>query len=302
MIDNRNVALNRKNTNFTNMELKYSSPVFTVESESSIFEALKQMQTNFVKHIVVASKNKPLGIVTERDINKFLENDKTARALNEIPVKHVMQKNIISIVDGLEDHFIQCASRMETFKIGAVVLMGSEGSMVGIVTKTDIAKAFSAVYGGKFLVKDYMTENAVTCRKSDSLKFALNVMNRNDISRLVVTDESGKPLGLITTNTLLTHSDYFSKGQTRSRDYLIPIGKDENITVGDLLKDELLMIEQEDDLATAASLMIKNKVSGIPVVDSKQNLVGIVSKFDIVRAFTVVGSNEEIKTKYRDLY
>jgi CBS domain-containing protein len=302
MIDNRNVALNRKNTNFTNMELKYSSPVFTVESESSIFEALKQMQTNFVKHIVVASKNKPLGIVTERDINKFLENDKTARALNEIPVKHVMQKNIISIVDGLEDHFIQCASRMETFKIGAVVLMGSEGSMIGIVTKTDIAKAFSAVYGGKFLVKDYMTENAVTCRKSDSLKFALNVMNRNDISRLVVTDESGKPLGLITTNTLLTHSDYFSKGQTRSRDYLIPIGKDENITVGDLLKDELLMIEQEDDLATAASLMIKNKVSGIPVVDSKQNLVGIVSKFDIVRAFTVVGSNEEIKTKYRDLY
>ncbi len=284
------------------MEVKYSSPVFTVEPESSIFDALRQMQTNFVKHIVVASNKKPLGIVTERDINRFLENDKTARALDEIPVKHVMQKNIISIVDGLEDHFIQCASRMETFKIGAVVLMDLEGNMIGIVTKTDIARAFAAVYGGKFLVKDYMTENAVTCRKSDSLKFALNVMNRNDISRLVVTDESGKPLGLITTNTLLTHSDYFSKGQTRTRDYLVPIGKDENITVGDLLKDELLMIEQEDDLASAASLMIKNKVSGIPVVDSNQNLVGVVSKFDIVRAFTVVGSNEEIKAKYQELY
>ena len=302
MIDNQNLVLNEKNVGSTYMEAKYSSPVFAVESEASIFEALRQMQTNFVKHIVIATKNKPLGIVTERDINKFLENDKTARALDEIPVKHVMQKNIISIVDGLEDHFIQCASRMETFKIGAVVLVNSEGGMIGIVTKTDIAKAFSAVYGGKFLVKDYMTENAVTCRKSDSLKFALSVMNQNDISRLVVTDESGKPLGLITTNTLLTHSDYFSKGQTRSRDYLIPIGKDENITVGDLLKDELLMIEQEDDLATAASLMIKNKVSGIPVVDSNQNLVGIVSKFDIVRAFTVVGSNEEIKAKYREVY
>lgn len=291
-----------KKYDFVNMEMKYSSPVFTVEVEASIFEALKQMQTNFVKHIVIATKNKPLGIVTERDINKFLENDKTARALDEIPAKHVMQKNIISIVDGLEDHFNQCASRMETFKIGAVVLIDSKGSMIGIVTKTDITRAFAAVYGGKFIVKDYMTENAVTCRKSDSLKFALSVMNRNDISRLVVTDESGKPLGLITTNTLLTHSDYFSKGQTRSRDYLLPIGKDENITVGDLLKDELLTIEQEDDLASAASLMIKNKVSGIPVVDNKKNLVGIVSKFDIVRAFTVVGSNEEIKAKYRELY
>ena len=284
------------------MEAKYSSPVFTVEAEASIFEALKQMQTNFVKHIVVATKNKPLGIITERDINKFLENDKTARALDEIPVKHVMQKNIISIIDGLEDHFIQCASRMETFKIGAVVLVDREGKIIGIVTKTDIARAFAAVYGGKFLVKDHMTENVVTCRKSDSLKFALSVMNRNNISRLVVTDESGKPLGLITTNTLLIHSDYFSKGQTRSRDYLLPIGKDEKVTVGDLLRDELLMIEQEDDLASAASLMINNKVSGIPVVDNNQNLVGVVSKFDIVRAFTVVGSNEEIKAKYRELY
>lgn len=284
------------------MDELYSTPVYTVEPESSILEALRQMQTNFIKRIVVASKNKPVGIVTERDINKFLENDKTARALNEIPIKHVMQKNVISIHDGQEDHFIQCATRMETFKIGSVVLVNDGGHLIGIVTKTDITKAFSMVYGGKYLVKDYMTTKVITCRKSDSLRFALNQMNRNEISRLVVTNEKGSPIGLITTNTLLTHSDYFSKGETRSRDYLIPLGKGEELTVGDLISDDLLTISQEEDLASAASLMIKNKISGIPVTNSEGDLVGVVSKFDVVRAFTTVGSHEEIRAKYEEVY
>lgn len=284
------------------MKVQYSAPVFTVNPESSVFEALRQMQTNFVKHIVISLNKKPVGVVTERDINKFLENDKTSRALNEIPIKHVMQKNVISISDGFEDHFNQCATRMETFKIGSVVLVDDQGELIGIVTKTDIAKAFSIVYGGKFLVKDYMSRGAVTCRKSDSLNFALNVMNSNEISRLVVTDENGIPLGLITTNTLLTHSDYFSKGKTRSRDYLLPMGKGKDLTVSDLINNELLTISQEEDLATAASLMVKNKIGGIPVTDIKKNLVGVISKFDVVRAFTVIGSNEELKAKYQEFY
>ena len=284
------------------MEAKFTTPVFTVEPEASVYEALNQMQTNFVKHIVVTSKNKPVGVVTERDINKFLENDKTSRALNEIPVKHVMQKNVVLISDGFEDHFNQCATRMETFKIGAVVLVDDSGKLIGIVTKTDITKAFSMVYGGKFKVKEFMTKGAVTCRKSDSLKFAVDVLNRNEISRLVVTDDEGKPEGLISTNTFLTHSDYFSKGTTRSRDYLLPVGKGEKLTVSDLMSDEILTISDEEDLATAASAMIKNKIGGIPVVDSKKNLVGVVSKFDVVRAFIKVGSHEELKSKYKDFY
>ncbi|MFQ5573148.1 MAG: HPP family protein [Nitrosopumilaceae archaeon] len=301
MSENQNVILNQKQWQ-TNLMNRYSSPVITVNPETSIFDTLKQMQTNFIKHIVVSNKNKPLGVVTERDINKFLENDKTARAIDEIPIKHVMQKNVISLVDGLEDHFAQCATRMETFKIGCVVLTDDNGELVGIVSRTDIAKAYSVAFGGKYLVKDYMTKKVVTCRKSDSLKYALSLINQNEVSRLVVTDENGSPTGLITTNTFLTHSDYFTKDQTRSRDYLLPIKKGETLTVEDMLSDEILTIDQEADLATAASLMVKNKINGIPVIDNNNNLVGVISKFDVVRAFTVIEPHEQLKSKYKELY
>jgi len=301
MSDNQNSVLNEKRIEIDSVRKTYSSPVITVKPESSIFDALLQMQTNFIKHIVVAVKNIPVGIVTERDINKFLEENKTAYAINEIPIKHVMQKNIITIVNGTEDHFEQCAARMETFKIGAVILINDNGELTGIISKTDLTKSFANVFGGKYLVKNFMNKKIVTCRRSDSLKFALSLMNKNQISRLIVTDENGYPVGLISTNTLLTHSDYFTKGNTRSRDYLLPING-EKLTVNDLLTDELVIINEEEDLAVAASKMIKNKIGGIPVVSSENNLVGIVSKTDVVRAFSVVGSHEEIKLKYKELY
>ena len=93
--------------NNTCVEKLYSTPVISVNSNSSIFEVLQKMQSNFIKRLVITDETKPLGIITERDIDKFLEDDKTARAIDEIPVKHLMQKNIVLITDGLEDDFYQ---------------------------------------------------------------------------------------------------------------------------------------------------------------------------------------------------
>jgi len=282
------------------VEKLYSAPVFSVSPDSSVFEALQTMQSKFVKRLVITEGSKPLGIITERDINKFLEEDKTVRVLDEIPIKHLMQKNIVLITDGLEDDFYQCSSKMENLKIGSIILVDKNGDLSGIISRTDIVKSYANIFGGKYLVKDFMSSKIVTCRKSDSLKFALNLMNQNKVSRLVVTDENGIAVGLISTNTLLTHSDYFTKGNTRSRDYLLPLNNE--ITVNDLLEEKLVTIGKDEDLAKAASLMIKHKISGIPVLDSNQNLIGLVSKTDIVRAFSDVIPHERLKMKYKEMY
>lgn len=281
---------------------KFKSPVITVDPQASIHNALVKMQLNFIKRIVITDDNRPVGIVTERDISRFLGNDKTARALDEIPISHVMRKNPITIVDGLDDHFEQCTTRMDTFKVGSIVMVDSDGDIIGIVTKTDITKAFSVIHGGKCKVKEYMSEKVITCRESDTLRYALNMINTNNISRLVVTDNNGNPTGIITTNTFLTHSSYFTNGKTRTRDYLLPTKEETELHVGDLIKKELVTIGPEDDLATAAQIMIKNEISGIPVVNGGKKIVGIITKFDVVRAFTDAGINEKLKTKYKNVY
>lgn len=281
---------------------KFKSPVITVGPHASIHDTLVKMQLNFIKRVVITDDSRPVGIVTERDISRFLENDKTVRVLNEIPISHVMRKNPITVVDGFEDHFVQCTTRMDTFRIGSIIMVDSDGSIIGIVTKTDITKAFSVIYGGKFKVKDYMSEKVITCRESDTLRYALNMINTNNISRLVVTDNNGNPIGIITTNTFLTHSSYFTNGKTRARDYLLPTKEEAELHVGDLIKNEVVTVGPEDDLATTAQLMIKNEISGIPVVDGGKKLVGVITKFDVVRAFSDAGINEKLKTKYKNVY
>ena len=282
------------------MENQFSKSVITVNPDSSVYEALEKMQSNSIKRVVVCEETKPLGIITERDINKFLESDKTARALDEIPVKHLMEKNVVLITDKLEDDFYQCASKMVNFHIGSVIITDKHGDLSGIISRTDLVKSYANVFGGKYLVKDFMTKQLVTCRKTDSIKFALDLMNQNKVSRLVVTDENGSPIGLISTNTLLTHSDYFSKGTTRSRDYLLPL-KDK-VSVNDLLEENLVTINEDEDLAKAASKMINSKISGIPVLDSNQKLVGVVSKTDVVTAFSDIVPHEKLKQKYEEMY
>jgi CBS domain-containing protein len=43
-------------------------------------------------------------------------------------------------------------------------------------------------------------------------------------------------------------------------------------------------ISQDSDLADAAQIMAMNRISGLPVVNSNDTLVGIITKTDIVKA------------------
>ena len=274
--------------------------VITVKPDTSVKEVLQKMQSNFIKHIVVISNNKPVGIVTERDINRFLENDKTAKALEEISAEQVMKKEPITITEGEEETLNQIAESMDIFKIGSVIIVNEDQSLSGIVTRKDIVKLYGTVYAGKFRVKDHMTHRVFTCRMSDALKYALSMLNHNKVSRLVVTDSGGKALGIITTNTFLTNSSYFTK-DSETCDYLLP-SENEERTVGDLVSEELVAINVEDDLAIAAQKMIQNHINGIPVTDNSGMLIGVISSSDIIRAFVKVPLTKKLLEEYSKSY
>jgi len=271
----------------------YTSPVITQEPENTIHDALFLMQKNDIKRIVIVKDNFPVGIVTERDIGRFLEKDKTARSLDNISLDEIMSRNPVNITIGQHDHLEQCAIRMETFQISSIVVVDNEGKLIGITTKSDLVKNFSNLYTGVYKVKDYMNRKMITCRKSDSLMYALNMLNVNKISRLVVTDNDGKPVGIITYDTFLRNSEYFKPGKHDTRHYLLPKASAKELQVGNLIANELLTIESENDLSKAAKLMTEYKISGIPTVDKNGNLEGIISSTDIVRAYS------EVETHFR---
>ncbi len=271
---------------------QFTSPVITLGLEGSINDALFLMQKNDIKRIVIVEDSFPRGIVTERDIGKFLENDKTTKPLDKIPIQNVMSRNLVTISSEDEDIPTQSAIRMDTFQISSVIVVDNDGKLVGIITKSDLTRNFAKLYSRLYRVEDYMSKRIITCRRSDSLYFALDMLNKNKISRLVVTDSDGKAIGVISYDTFLRNSGFF-KSNKSTRDYLLPSTNAKEMRVSDLIGKELLTVEMEDDLAIAAKLMTEYRISGIPVLDSKGSLEGVISSSDVVRAYS------EVETHFR---
>ena len=252
------------------------------------------MQKNSVKRIVITEKDIPIGIVTERDIGNFLEFDKTTRNLDEIVLTEIMSQNLVTVSSDQSDVLSQCAIRMDTFQISSVIITNETGKLVGITTKSDLVHNFAIRYPRAYKVQDYMSKRIMTCRKSDSIYFGLDMLNKNKISRLVVTNNDGKAMGLITYDSFLRNSNYF---KNPSRNYLLPDDSDKGMTVGDIIGSELIAVNSEDDLAKAANLMVEYNVNGIPVVDTNDDLKGVISATDIVKAYTEVETHKRLAKK-----
>ncbi len=277
---------------------QYTTPVITLNPENTINDALITMQKNDIKRIVITTNDFPIGIVTERDIGRFLEEDKTSRALDKIQLNEIMSVNLVTINEDQEDVLAQSAIRMDTFQISSIIVVNGEGKLVGISTKSDLVRNYANFYRNTHKVKDYMSRKLITCRKSDSLIFALEMLNKNKVSRLVVTDNDGKTVGIITYDTFLRNSKYF-KSKMNTRDYLLPTSSAKEMIVGNLIGTELLTVESEDDLSKAAKIMTQHRISGIPTIDSRGNLEGIISSTDIANVYSKIEahitSRSEIK-------
>lgn len=265
-------------------QMLYSAPVITLGPEDSTSDALFLMKKNDIKRIVIVNDDIPVGMVTERDIGRFLQNDKTSRMLDKIHLNEIMSRNVFTISKDQDELLVQCAIRMDAFQIGSIVIVDNE-KLVGIVTKSDLTKNFSNSFAGAYKVKDYVNTKMITCRKSDSLLFALTMLNRNKIARLVVTDNDGRPVGIISYDTFLRNSEYFKFEKQNVRDYLLPKNSTKELLVSDLVGNELLTIGSNDDLAKAARLIVEYNISGIPVIDENGNLEGVISTTDVVRAY-----------------
>jgi CBS domain-containing protein len=64
----------------------------------------------------------------------------------------------------------------------------------------------------------------------------------------------------------------------------IPSGALAMTLAEDIMTRSLLWINMNAGLSDAAKMMIRNRISGLPVVDGHGYLVGIITKTDVVKA------------------
>ena len=90
------------------------------------------------------------------------------------------------------------AKLLDEHRIGAVVITGSSGEVVGILSERDIVSAI-ARKGPEILnapAEEIMTRKVLTCQPSDSIYEIMNVMTENRVRHLPVLVE-GRLEGII---------------------------------------------------------------------------------------------------------
>lgn len=112
------------------------------------------------------------------------------------PVKDYMRKKFY-IMKG-EETVASAVALMKDNGIGSVGVRFSDGH-VGILTDRDVViKVVAAASDpGKVLLKDVAVKEPVTVSQDASLEEAFKLMRDNGILRLIVVDDSKKPVGLL---------------------------------------------------------------------------------------------------------
>lgn len=126
----------------------------------------------------------------------------------------------------------------------------------------------------KLKVRDYMTKDVVTIDKDATLYDALHKMVENNIHGLMVVDSNNKPVGIVTTDDILSIMD-------RS------IEPSMDMPIADFMESALITIDPDYDLQKAVSIMTRNKIHRLPVVKNR-TLLGMLTGTDILRAFKKV--------------
>lgn len=271
-----------------------TTEVYVVTWNDTLAYARNLMMRYNISRLIVVEDKKPVGILSQRDLLNTigkLDSEFEGRNLDEILIKEVASKDpkLLNSDASIKD----ACKIMSGQNIGSVILIDNDKNLVGIFTKTDAVKAFIEHGSGRWKVSDIMEKVIATVNRFQNLKRAIDTFVRDRADIVIVTDNK-VPIGVISLKNILTYRvDLLFK--TRSMKYTRAKGGIEETSfmeTGGKIKQQPLVedimtplenaIGENDDAVKAASLMIRFGVSGMPVVNNLGELIGVVTKTNIV--------------------
>ena len=137
-------------------------------------------------------------------------------------------------------------------------------------------------------VKDFMVREIKTLSPDMSMTDAMDFLSGNGISGAPVVKASGADCKLV---GVLTEKDCL-RVLVNNTFYGIRV---DNSTVGEYMTSELVTITPDKSLYYLANILLTHVFRRIPVVDKNHNLVGLVSRRDVIKASKYLIADDDRK-------
>ena len=129
------------------------------------------------------------------------------------------------------------------------------------------------------LVKNWMSKDVITIDVNESMEDAAKRMKKHNIKMLPVM-KKGKLAGIVTDRDLKrAQASDATLLDIHELLYLIS-----TIKVSHVMSKNPITVPMDFTLEETADVLLKNKISGVPVVDSKGAIAGIITQEDLFRA------------------
>ena len=128
------------------------------------------------------------------------------------------------------------------------------------------------------LVKNWMSKNVIAVDINDSMSDAIKLLKENDIKMMPVL-KKGKLVGVVTDRDLKRASA--SDATTLDvHELLFLVSK---IKIKDIMTKDPIMIPEDFTVEETAEILLKNKISGAPVIDNEGQVVGTITQTDLFK-------------------
>jgi acetoin utilization protein AcuB len=128
------------------------------------------------------------------------------------------------------------------------------------------------------LVKDWMSKKVITIDANDSMQEATRLLKEYKIRMLPVT-KKGKLAGIVTDRDI----KQASASDATTLDIHELINLISQIKVKDIMVKDAVTVPPNFTVEETAEVLLNNRISGMPVVDNRGNIVGIITQADLFR-------------------
>jgi len=265
--------------------------VIAIPPTASIFGAVETMTRCGFRRLPVtdAGTGKLRGIVTSGDVINFMGGGDKARL---IEVKHAgnflaaVNETVRAIMTEKPRSLPHTAKIEDAVgiilddKIGGIPLVAGDGTLAGIVTERDVMRALLSEKCD-LAVEDVMSTGLRVISPDSSIADATHQMAAHRFRRLPVVAEEVL-FGIVTTTDVLKYvgsKEIFRRLTTGDMNEVL------GLPVRNLVSaDQLITTNPEMRVLDAARLMLENGIGALPVLEDFR-LIGIVTEYDLVRAF-----------------
>ncbi|MEO7133635.1 MAG: CBS domain-containing protein [Vicinamibacterales bacterium] len=137
------------------------------------------------------------------------------------------------------------------------------------------------------LAREIMTPAPQCCSGETLLNEVANLMVEADCGEIPVTDGSNRLIGVITDRDIVVR--VVAQGKNPSA-----------VTAAECMSEPVVVVNEDTTLADVISVMEKNQIRRVPVVDASGCCCGIISQADVAQSATENETGEMVKEVSKD--